>query len=185
MFFCILTCYISIIPLWLFSFRIGKIPKRQLWSICDPVQQKGHDVGQVYSEIMSKTVCKKENKRKFTLCKTCIFKSITSIFMNLVSLESLLIHLFDNAQISIFSKVDIMSLLLYWVTYTMKCLAAQSPFPPPCILSPGEKQLVRLFPCTTAVTIQCAIRDRPPALDSCQMHMVVAQVMERLLGEQL
>ena len=26
--------------------------------ICDPVQQKGHDVGQVYSEIMSKTVCK-------------------------------------------------------------------------------------------------------------------------------
>ena len=25
---------------------------------CDPVQQKGHDVGQVYSEIMSKTVCK-------------------------------------------------------------------------------------------------------------------------------
>ena len=23
----------------------------------DPVQQKGHDVGQVYSEIMSKTVC--------------------------------------------------------------------------------------------------------------------------------
>ena len=27
-------------------------------SICDPVQQKGHDVGQVYSEIMSKTVCK-------------------------------------------------------------------------------------------------------------------------------
>ena len=27
-------------------------------NICDPVQQKGHDVGQVYSEIMSKTVCK-------------------------------------------------------------------------------------------------------------------------------
>ena len=26
--------------------------------ICDPVQQKGHLVGQVYSEIMSKTVCK-------------------------------------------------------------------------------------------------------------------------------
>ena len=28
------------------------------------------------------------------------------------------IHLLDNAQISIFSKVDIMYLLLYWVTYT-------------------------------------------------------------------
>ena len=27
-------------------------------TICDPVQQKGHHVGQVYSEIMSKTVCK-------------------------------------------------------------------------------------------------------------------------------
>ena len=27
-------------------------------NICDPVQQKGHDGGQVYSEIMSKTVCK-------------------------------------------------------------------------------------------------------------------------------
>ena len=53
--------------------------------------KKGHDVGQVYSEIMSKTVCKiyKENKNKFTLCKTCIFKSSISIFMNLVSLESL------------------------------------------------------------------------------------------------
>ena len=37
--------------------------------------------------------------------------------MSLVSLESLLIHLLDNAQISIFSKVDIMYLLLYWVTY--------------------------------------------------------------------
>ena len=33
-------------------------------------------------------------------------------------MESLLIHLLDNAQISIFSKVDIMSLLLYWVTYS-------------------------------------------------------------------
>ena len=38
--------------------------------------------------------------------------------MNLVSLESLLIHPLDNAQISIFSKVDIMYLLLYWVTYS-------------------------------------------------------------------
>ena len=40
--------------------------------ICDPVQQKGHLVGQVYSEIMNKTVCKeyKEIKRKFTFCKT-------------------------------------------------------------------------------------------------------------------
>ena len=38
--------------------------------------------------------------------------------MNLVSLESLLIHLLDNAQISIFSKVDVMYLLLYWVTYS-------------------------------------------------------------------
>ena len=37
--------------------------------------------------------------------------------MNLVSLESLLIHLLDNAQISIFSKVDIIYLLLYWVTF--------------------------------------------------------------------
>ena len=36
--------------------------------------------------------------------------------MKLVSLESLLIHLLDDAQISIFSKADIMSLLLYWVT---------------------------------------------------------------------
>ena len=27
-------------------------------SICDPVQQKGHLVGQVYFEIMSKAVCK-------------------------------------------------------------------------------------------------------------------------------
>ena len=26
-------------------------------NICDPVQQKGHLVGQVYSEIMNKTVC--------------------------------------------------------------------------------------------------------------------------------
>ena len=47
----------------------------------------------------------------------CIFKSIASIFMNLVSLESLLIHLLDNAQISIFSKVDKMYILLCWVTY--------------------------------------------------------------------
>ena len=28
------------------------------FAICDPVQQKGHLVGQVYSEIMNKTVCK-------------------------------------------------------------------------------------------------------------------------------
>ena len=54
-----------------------------------------------------------ENKMKFTLCKTCIFKSITSIFMNLVSLESLLNFLLDNAKISKFSKVDKMYLPLY------------------------------------------------------------------------
>ena len=30
----------------------------QYITICDPVQQKGHDVGLVHSEIMSKTVCK-------------------------------------------------------------------------------------------------------------------------------
>ena len=34
----------------------------------------------------------------------------------------MLIHLLDNAQISIFSKVDIMYLLLYWVTYTLTLL---------------------------------------------------------------
>ena len=36
----------------------GKQGKLISLSICDPVQQKGHLVGQVYSEIMSKTVCK-------------------------------------------------------------------------------------------------------------------------------
>ena len=35
----------------------------------------------------------KDNK-KYTLCKSCTFKSITSIFTNLVSLESLLNLLF-------------------------------------------------------------------------------------------
>ena len=37
--------------------------------------------------------------------------------MNLVLLESLLNLLLDNVKISIFSKVDKMYLLLYWVTY--------------------------------------------------------------------
>ena len=41
--------------------------------------------------------------------------------MNLVSWESLLNLLLDNAKISIFSKVDKMYLLLYWVTYTCTC----------------------------------------------------------------
>ena len=62
---------------------------------CDPVQQKGHFVGPVYSEIMSKTVCKikyKENQRKSTHCKTCIFKTIPSIFKNFVSLEGKLVR---------------------------------------------------------------------------------------------
>ena len=47
--------------------------------------------------------------------------------MNLVSLESLLIYLLDdNAQISIFSKVDIMY-VLYWVTYSCeKCMKYQN-----------------------------------------------------------
>ena len=78
------------------------------YCICDPVQQKGHHVGHVYSEIMSKTVCKKykENKRKFTLCKTCIIKTVPSICMNLVLLESLLNLQLDNTKISMFSKVD-------------------------------------------------------------------------------
>ena len=50
--------------------------------------------------------------------------------MNLVSLESLLIHLLDNTQISMFSKVDIMYLLLYWVTYAinMRTLSPEEPF---------------------------------------------------------
>ena len=47
----------------------------------------------------------KENKRKFTLRKTCIFKTIPSICTNLVSLESLLNLQLDNTKISIFSKV--------------------------------------------------------------------------------
>ena len=29
-----------------------------MYGVCDPVQHKGHLVGQVYSEMMSKTVCK-------------------------------------------------------------------------------------------------------------------------------
>ena len=33
-------------------------PFCKIWAICDPVQQKGHLDSQVYSEIMSKTVCK-------------------------------------------------------------------------------------------------------------------------------
>ena len=59
----------------------------------------------------------KEDKWKFTLCMNCSFKSITSNFMNVVSWESLLNPLLDNAKISIFSEVDKMYLLLYWVTY--------------------------------------------------------------------
>ena len=50
-------------------------------------------------------------------CKTCIFKSITSVFTIFVSLKSLLNLLLDNAKISIFTKVDKMYLSLYWVTY--------------------------------------------------------------------
>ena len=42
------------------SFRAIRalIASQSTFEICDPVQQKGHDVGQVYSEIMDKTVCK-------------------------------------------------------------------------------------------------------------------------------
>ena len=40
--------------------------------------------------MMKQCVKYTENKRRFTLSKTCIFKTIPSIFMNLVSLESLL-----------------------------------------------------------------------------------------------
>ena len=36
--------------------------ERASWS--DPVQQKGHLAGQVYSEIMNKTVCKVQGKLK-------------------------------------------------------------------------------------------------------------------------
>ena len=39
------------------------------------------------------------------------------MFTNLVSLESLLNLLLNNANILNFSEVDKMSLLLYWVTY--------------------------------------------------------------------
>ena len=58
-------------------------------------------------------------KRTFTLCKTCTFKSVASIFTNLVALQSLLNLPLDKAKISIFSKVDKMYLLLYWVTYVV------------------------------------------------------------------
>ena len=36
--------------------RVGNMPNFS--EICDPVQQKGHDVGQVHSEIMNTIVCK-------------------------------------------------------------------------------------------------------------------------------
>ena len=40
--------------------------------------------------------------------------------MHVVILESSLNPLLDNAKISIFSKVDKMYLLLYWVTYVQQ-----------------------------------------------------------------
>ena len=46
--------------------------------------------------------------------------------MNLVSLESLLNLLLQNAKISILSKVDKMYLLLYWVTYTKLYVCAST-----------------------------------------------------------
>ena len=66
--------------------------KKETWPTqinCDPVQQKGHLVGQVYSEIMSKTVC-------------TIFSKVSLQFL----------------WIWYHWKVDKMYLLLYWVTYT-------------------------------------------------------------------
>ena len=42
---------------WLFSAKF-MWRKNKNTQICDPVQQKGHLVSQVYSEITSKTVCK-------------------------------------------------------------------------------------------------------------------------------
>ena len=45
--------------------------------------------------------------------------------MNLVSLESLLNLLLDNAQISIFPKVDEMYRLFYWVTNALSDLLSQ------------------------------------------------------------
>ena len=51
--------------------------------------------------------------------------SKVSIVTILVTLESLLNLLLDNAKISIFSKVDKMYLLLYLVTYLHIKLAVQ------------------------------------------------------------
>ena len=58
-----------------------------------PVQQKGYLVGQIYSEIMSKTVCKiqaLENTGNSHLKLVFSKVSLQFNFMNLVSLESLL-----------------------------------------------------------------------------------------------
>ena len=41
-----------------FVYKLGRRKKCWITCICDPVQQKGHDVGLVHSEIMNKIVCK-------------------------------------------------------------------------------------------------------------------------------
>ena len=62
-----------------------------MFTKCDPVQQKVHLVCHIYFEIINKKYAKyMENNRKYRLCKGIISKSITSIFRNWVSLESLL-----------------------------------------------------------------------------------------------
>ena len=89
------------------------------FSICDPVQQKGHLVGQVNSEIMNKNNVQNRKKIKGNthFVNGVLSKISLSIFTNLVSFENLLNLLLDYKKISIFSKVDKMYLLLYWVTF--------------------------------------------------------------------